>query len=379
MGLYWNPLGALGLSNALAIWALAAAIYLAAPQATQNRRLAVFLSIEAAMYSGGAGWIYLVEEPHWAYAAQTLTEIASPLLIAAYLSFLATLETPSVRPLRARGVLPTLWVVAVLGALFVASRPGLVVSGVEAVPFSRWESVPGPYEWVRGYLLAASFLFGLLVALSMWLGAPQGSARRARGRVYALAFGIRDVSGALVFTDVTTRLGLTTPFMEQAGYQTLIVGFYLLLAYGILRHQLFDIDLKLKWTIRRGTVAAAFVAVFFAASELAQSYFAARGGLVVGIVAAAALVFALQPLHRFADRISDAAMPNVRDTEEYRLVKKREVYRAAVESAAWDGTITERERDVLATLQEQLGIRPTEARALERDVLLTKYVSPGGA
>lgn len=62
-------------------------------------------------------------------------------------------------------------------------------------------------------------------------------------------------------------------------------------------------------------------------------------------------------------------MPRVQDTDAYRTVRKREVYRAALESAAADGEVTDKERDVLATLQEQLGIAPTDALAMERDVL----------
>ncbi|MHB8604123.1 MAG: hypothetical protein ACYDCK_02615 [Thermoplasmatota archaeon] len=50
-----------------------------------------------------------------------------------------------------------------------------------------------------------------------------------------------------------------------------------LIAYAILKQQLFDIDVKLRWTIRSGTVAAFFLAVFFIVSQLAQIMVAGTG------------------------------------------------------------------------------------------------------
>ena len=41
-----------------------------------------------------------------------------------------------------------------------------------------------------------------------------------------------------------------------------------LIAYGILRAHLFDIDLRIRWTIKQSTVAAVFVAVFYLVAEI---------------------------------------------------------------------------------------------------------------
>lgn len=48
------------------------------------------------------------------------------------------------------------------------------------------------------------------------------------------------------------------------------------------------------------------------------------------------------------------------------MVRKRDVYVAALEGALVDGVVSERERDMLARLQDQLGLTATEARELER-------------
>lgn len=80
--------------------------------------------------------------------------------------------------------------------------------------------------------------------------------------------------------------------------------------YAIVRHQLLGIDFKLRWTISKSTIAAVFVAVFFVASEVAQQLFgAAFGGAYAGIIAAGALVFAMAPLQRAAERLAEKAVP----------------------------------------------------------------------
>lgn len=102
-------------------------------------------------------------------------------------------------------------------------------------------------------------------------------------------------------------------------------------------------------------------------SEGAQSLFAARFGPVLGLAAAGALVFTIAPLQRVADAIADRAMPRVQDTPEYRASRGRAIYQATLESALRDGIVTDKERDMLATLQEELGVTPTDARAMERE------------
>lgn len=74
------------------------------------------------------------------------------------------------------------------------------------------------------------------------------------------------------------------------------------------------------------------------------------------------------PAWRLSGRFVDRVMPNVVDTEEYRTVRKREIYRAAVESAFQDGEITIRERRMLAALQGQLGLAGEDTVAIEREM-----------
>jgi amino acid transporter len=137
------------------------------------------------------------------------------------------------------------------------------------------------------------------------------------------------------------------------------------ISYGILRHQLFDIELKLKFTLSRGAVAAMFLAVFFAVSLASSEFLVDRFDYVLGAAAAASLLIALQPLQRLGDRLADAAMPDVAATPEYMRTRKVAVYRAAFE-AVGPGGLTERERDMLAALADSLGLSFADVRTIEK-------------
>ena len=60
-----------------------------------------------------------------------------------------------------------------------------------------------------------------------------------------------------------------------------------LIAYGILRAQLFDIDLRIRRTIKQSTLATTVVTFIFLFSEGADRFLSAELGNVAGLLAAA--------------------------------------------------------------------------------------------
>jgi hypothetical protein len=73
-------------------------------------------------------------------------------------------------------------------------------------------------------------------------------------------------------------------------------SFDLKIAYGILRTQLFDIDLRIRWTIKQSTLAAAVVSIIFVLSEGAERLLSSTLGDFTGLWAAGIVVFFLAPL-----------------------------------------------------------------------------------
>lgn len=141
-----------------------------------------------------------------------------------------------------------------------------------------------------------------------------------------------------------------------------------LAAYGVLSAHLFDIDLRIKWTIRRGTAGTIAVAAVLAVAKVAEAFLQRELGLVAGSLMAGPLLFAAPRLNRLGDRVANAALPSVQPTSAYFAFKKMEVYRAALEAALETGGIGERERASLDRLRRKLGIDSSDALATEAEL-----------
>jgi len=140
-----------------------------------------------------------------------------------------------------------------------------------------------------------------------------------------------------------------------------------LIAYGILRTQLFDIDLRIRWTIKQSTLAGVIVAIIYVVSEGADRLLSSELGNVAGLLAAAVVMFFLAPLQRFAEGVASAAMPNTRNTPEYTAFRKLQVYEAAL-AEALPGGVSDKERAMLDRLRETLGVSAIDAETLEADL-----------
>jgi hypothetical protein len=132
-----------------------------------------------------------------------------------------------------------------------------------------------------------------------------------------------------------------------------------LLAYAVAKYRLFDLDLRLRARVRPALAAGmglAALGVLGTAAAMAGAWeaLALPGSLLpAALVAAGAGLLAAKPL----GAALDARFPYVRASEEYRLRRKLEVYRAAHDQ----GLPPER----LHALARDLGLRPWQRRAAE--------------
>ena len=161
--------------------------------------------------------------------------------------------------------------------------------------------------------LVALFVFAFGASLRVW-SVSTGAARK-RARIFAIAFGIRDVCWGFLYATQVWELwvGSYDPVFTgiPAWFFVYPLGTFAavpLIAYGILRTQLFDIDLRIRWTIKQSTLAAAVVALVYALSEGASRLLSNELGNVAGLLGAAVVVFFLAPLQRFAERVATVAM-----------------------------------------------------------------------
>lgn len=359
----FSPYGIFGLATVAVCWAFAVVLYRVGAPGSTARKLSVLLVIEGFILVT-AGYIDMLFSPaaiasnwypNWGQLTHIVHEISDCAMLALYPPFLAAaLQTKLTRPFADKRMRIGLAAAAV--ALFVFLRLGPMATG-HAVLYG---------------LMLSLFLYALIASFHAWCVSAPGIARTRAG-IFTLAFGLRDGLWGFIYAYGILLIVTGKPDVLNPDWSALIYagGTFLavpLIAYGILRTQLFDMDLRIRWTIKQSTVAAVFVAVFYLVSEGADRMLASEFGNIAGLVASALVVFFLVPLQRFAERVAGAAMPNTENTPEYLMHRKFQVYEAALTEALPDGNISERERELLNRLRDSLGISTSDADAIEREL-----------
>lgn len=373
----------LALAAVLVCWALAFTLLRVSVTGSVARKLALVLTVEGfALLTTGVYFEFLepdlaarLSESVWGqieFNAHTLFDCA---MLALYPPFLAaSLRTKLTRP-------------------FASARARWILGAAAAGLFVAVVSAPYRVGITLLYVTMASlFFYALVASIHAWAVTGPGLARTRAG-VFALAFGFRDVCWFSVYAAgawiVWSGINLGEDPPAYLDYLDVLYRLGTLLyvptiAYGILRTQLFDIDLKLRWTLKQSTLAGIVVAILYLVSEGADRFLSAELGEWGGLLAAAVVVFFLAPLQRFAEKVAGAAMPNTNNTPEYLAFRKLQVYESAVADALQEGGISAKERTLLEHLRNSLGVSEADAGAIEaelksRDGELVPGASPRSA
>lgn len=357
-----DPRGVLAVVAVVMCFVLAVVLYRVAAPGSVGRKLSLLLVIEGITLGNSSALEYLLVSPaEWLALHPTFDNITDTVhllgdcaMLALYPPFLAAaLQTRLTRPFSGKRMRIALAVTSI--ALFFA------------VLFT-----PPPIGPLLLFLsLTLLFGFALVASIHAWHRAK--GAARTRAGVFAAAFGIRDICWGLVYAAVVRQF-LSGPLVVDSvlhQFNVYAMGTLFavpLIAYGILRTQLFDIDLRIRWTIKQSTVAAVFVAIFYLVSEGADRLLESELGNIAGLIASALVMFFLVPVQHFAERVVSTAMPNTKNTSEYAMFRKLQVYEAALTEALPDGNISDRERELLDRLRDSLGISIADADAVERDL-----------
>lgn len=361
-----------GLVAAPLFLAASLVVYLTRPDRRQNRVLALCF-LGWALWAFGIGLLFAATDPASVYALALGFGIPVFLFHVSYALFLGTLPTPVGSWLSGRPARVLLWsVFAVLSLSLVAAPFAWQVAVVPGPGGALWRTTPGRM-WIP-FDIASMLLhgFGIVVAVSAYRRAKETLTRCQTG-AYLAGFALFDATIIALNGAVLLRVPGQGEIVIGAWFMW---GFFLAalwlmvaLTYGVLSAQLFDIDIKVKWTIRRGTLVGIFVAVFFVVSETAAALLGDRWGTYGGILGAGLLLFALSPLQAFAERVADRALPHVGDTDAYIATRKEHVYRATLEEMIADGAFSLKERRVLLRLQEMLELDAATTHRLEKELL----------
>jgi hypothetical protein len=366
----FSAMGTFGLLTAVTCWVFAMTLFRVGTAGSVARKLALLLAIEGITLAS-SNYLHLFFTPvfiassgfaTFVQVSSTLHILGDCLMLALYPTFLAAaLPTKLARPFadkRMRFVISGAAVLCFFTVLLGSERMGVTLLFL---------------------MLTLLFVFALVASIHAWLVAEPGIARTRAG-IFAFAFGFRDICWGIVYS-----YGLWTiyegTYDVDIGEDAISIIYALgtllaipLIAYGILRTHLFDLDLKIRWTIKQSTVAGVFVAIMFMISEGANQFLEAELGGFAGLLAAGVVMAFLAPLQRFADRVASAAMPNTKNTPEYAAFRKMQVYEAAVDEALFEGGISDKERSLLIRLRDSLGVSESDAGSIELE-LQTRHAS----
>ena len=228
--------------------------------------------------------------------------------------------------------------------------------------------------------LVMCIMFLLIFIVSLF-GLKTASSRLAREkmRAFVLAFGIRDIAWASVY------LAAATGWINSEGREAVINLLYAgstalyipIVAYGILKVQLLDIEIRLQSTVRNTVLASAFIAVFYLISESANNFISNQLGDILGFVVCAVLAIFLAPLHRWADRFARKLVRVDNEIPGYADDRRMQIYNSAVEEALAYGQVNRGQLALLDRLKDSLNISAGDARRIELELQFDRDAVPG--
>lgn len=244
-------------------------------------------------------------------------------------------------------------------ALLVQSPANLVAA------YQPWPILP-----VAGFFAAACLsLATVLSFLRMARRSPQD--RLASRRVALLA-----VAAALVASSVS----IAPPDFRLAALAALGLARLappLMIGYALLRLRLFEVDVRIRWTLSKAALGSVFLACFFIVSEATAAFLGERFGTYLGIAATGVLLFFAAPLQSLSERLILTSLGTPRSPLRLSLEDRLALYRDQAREAWKDGSFAPHERAYLDALRARLELAADDALRVESDVAAQLEVPHG--
>lgn len=221
--------------------------------------------------------------------------------------------------------------------------------------------------------LAMCIMFMLIFLISLaGLKAAKTKLAREKALAFILAFGIRDLSWFLVYLAAATGWIEGNEMLFNLLYAGSTLLYIPIIAYGILKVQLLDIEIRLQSTITNTVLAGAFIAVYYVVSEGINSFIENQFGDILGFLVCAVLAIFLAPLHRWAGRFTERLVRADTDSPDYAANRGLQIYSASVEEALAYGEISPGQIKLLDRLRQSLQVSEDDANRVERDLLFDR-------
>ncbi len=362
----FRPVTYYAISMAVLALALAVAIILTAPRRRMNRAAGVLLIISAVLQVAST----LRHEPavslELRYALAGLFFFCAATSGGTYLLVLSQLPGPFTRWLTWGRAVAALVSLAVLAGAALVLLPDRVHEDAGAV---RNEMMAFPATF--GLLVS---VYGLIAAISAWRRAEHETTRQ-QAAAFMFAFGGRDaiIAMALIVNLLyvaTGDFGIVNDAQAYGGFANSLPNlaeliFLPLLAYGILRAQLFDFDNRVLLTASGALAFLVLISVFVVVTETIEASIA-RGSQTIAVLSAVVLALTFRPLQNFCEGRLRRRFPNARPLQAMPKADREAAFARQVVLAYQDDVVTRAEARMLEDLAAQLGIPEQRRRALEK-------------
>jgi len=306
-----------------------------------------------------------------------LSWMATPgsILATALVGFLVLMDALRKDGPRARAAHPVAMGL-LLGALLEASFAGGQIQRLGAATFAQYE----PSFWRAVYYVPIAVALGLvLAALALSVAV---ALRRPADWLRLQAFSILGVlvgaSGWYVGWNIVLSTNWLPGIFLLGLWRILLPA---LVAYSLVRHRLFDVDVRMRFALKGTSLAGIFLAVFFVVNKVTENLVASRfgqgnAGIYAGGAVAGLLLFALSPLQRVVERFSQAVLPHSKPMGSMTDPERLALYRHQAVLVWSDGAMGRKERARLDRLRARLAIPADEAIRIEAEAANQSLQAP---
>ncbi len=256
-----------------------------------------------------------------------------------------------------------------LNAIFDSFQQGAILidtlAGGHSVPGGVW-------GWAFALLPASTaiptvFALGFLGVYGFGRGADAHSRRQTVGLLAAIPLPLLSFGYLAWFSGSSLGAALGAPTMFTVlGLWRLVLP--LLVTYALVRYQLFDVDVRVKWSVKHAPLATLGITLLlFLFSEYMENVLETRWGPIVALGAAGVLTLAAKPLEDIGQRLATRAMPNTKQIGDLSKQERARLFEEQLKLALHDGSISDRERKVLEQLRHRLGMTSSEVARMGID------------
>jgi len=212
------------------------------------------------------------------------------------------------------------------------------------------------------------------IALFISFRSMENNIEKRQARAFSLAFGIKTsfialgvIFSILLLTNMKNINEDNRAYFHAIAFTfaMFVIGLLLesvMLAYGILREQIFGIEYIFRKGMTSSILTLFAIIVITAVVELLQANLSQAYGLIGGISVALLMTIGKTPLLFSINKITNILMPESKET------KEESFYRSQFELMNEGGELSERDRTILQSLSTQLELTEKQIVRIEADI-----------